>query len=177
MKWLERLVVLLVSVLLLACGIGVFAFTLGWQGRSLFAWLVSLQDTQVEGAVLGAALLLAGLYLLASLAKNGREEPSVVQETELGQIQISLKAVANLVQKAAKEIPGIRDLTPVVKVVPEGLEIRVVVQVVPEQSIPTLAAQVQSKIRDYLGEIVGCPVHRIMVEVRDVRPESKAKIE
>ena len=54
----------------LACGIGVCLHA-GLAGKILFAWLVSLQDTQVEGAVLGAALLLAGLYLLASLAKNG----------------------------------------------------------------------------------------------------------
>ena len=177
MKWLERLVILLVSLLLLASGIGLFAFVLGWQGRPLFTWLLSLQDAQVEGAVLGAALLLGGLYLLALFSRNGREEQAIVQETELGQVEISLKAVANLVQRAAREIPGIRDLSPVIKVVPEGLDIRVVVQVVPERSIPTLAAQVQSQIRDYLSETIGCPVHRVMVEVRDVRPEPKAKID
>ena len=177
MNWLEKLVILLVSLLLLAGGVGLFAFMLGWQGRPLFAWLLSLQDAQIEGAVLGAALLLGGLYLLAMFFKNGREVQAIVQETELGQVEVSLKAVANLVQRAAREIPGIRDLTPVIKVEPEGLDIRVVVQVVPERSIPALAAQVQSQIRDYLTETIGCPVHRVMVEVRDVRPEPKAKID
>lgn len=176
-KWLEKLVILLVSLFLLACGLSLFAFAMGWEGRALLNWLISLGDTPFDGAVIGAALLLAGLYLLAIFVREQREVQSIVQETELGQVEISLRAVANLVQRVAREIPGVRDLAPIVKVSPQGLDVRVVAQVAPGLSIPALANEVQTLIRGYLHETVGYPVHRVMVEVRDIRPDNKAKFD
>jgi uncharacterized alkaline shock family protein YloU len=176
-KWLEKLIILLVALFLLASGVGLFAFAMGWQGRVLVDWLGSLKETPFDGVVLGTALLLASLYLLAILIREQQEIPSIVQETELGQVEISLKAIANLVQRVVREVPGIKDLAPIVKVDPQGLDIRVVAQVAPGLSIPALANEVQTLIRGYLHETVGYPVHRVMVEVRDIRPDSKIKVD
>ncbi len=177
MKWLEKLVILLVSLFLLGCGISLFALTAGWQGRGLIDWLVSLGQARFDGVVLGAALLLAALYLLAVLVREQQQVQSIVQETELGQVEISLKAVSNLVQRVAKDIPGVRDLAPIVKVDPQGLDIRVVAQVAPGLSIPVLANEIQTLSRGYLHETVGYPVHKVMVEVRDIRPDNKPRID
>jgi len=176
-KWLEKLIILLVSLFLLASGISLCALAMGWQGQALVNWLLSLRETPFDGAVLGAALLLAALYLLAVLIREQQEVQSIVQETELGQVEISLRAVANLVQRVAREIPGVRDLAPIVKVDPQGLDVRVVAQVAPGLSIPVLANEVQTLIRGYLHETVGYPVHRVMVEVRDIRPDNKPRID
>lgn len=176
-KWLEKLIILLVSLFLLSSGICLFALTMGWEGRILLNWLMSLGDTPFDGPVIGAALLLAGLYLLAIFVREQQEVQSIVQETELGQVEISLKAIANLVQRVAREIPGVRDLAPVITVDPQGLDIRVVAQVAPGLSIPALANEVQTLIRGYLHETVGYPVHRVRVEVRDIRPDNKANFD
>ncbi|NLJ86750.1 MAG: alkaline shock response membrane anchor protein AmaP [Firmicutes bacterium] len=177
MKWLERLIVLLVSLFLLAMAIGLFAFAVGWEGGALFAWLVSLREAPLDGVAVGVVLLLAALYLLTTLAMEQHEERTIVQETELGQVEISLRAVSNLVQRAARDIHGVRDLTPEVKVEPEGLSIRVIAQVAPGLSIPALASDVQATIRSYLHETVGYPVHQVKVEVRDIRQDSRVKTE
>ena len=86
-KWLERLIVLLVSLFLLAMAIGLFAFAVGWEGGALFAWLVSLREAPLDGVAVGVVLLLAALYLLTTLAGEHRER-TIVQETELGQVEI-----------------------------------------------------------------------------------------
>jgi uncharacterized alkaline shock family protein YloU len=176
-KWLEKLITLLVSLFLLASGGTLFAFAMGWQGRPLLAWLASLRETPFDGAVIGAALLLAALYLLATLVRDRQDGGSIIQETELGQVEISLKAIMALTKRAARDIPGIRDLTPEVKVDPQGLDIRVVAQVDSGLSIPTLAGEVQARIRNYLYETVGYPVYRVKVDVRDIRHDAKPRIE
>lgn len=177
MLWLERLVLLVVSLVLLAGGIGLFAFVLGWQGTGFVTWLLSLKEAPFDGAVVGAALLLVALYLLALVARRQGRESVICQETKLGQVQISLKAVETLVRRAAREVGGIRELIPVVKAGPEGLIIRVSMQVAPDLSIPDLSDAVQTRIREYLQETVGAPVRNILVEVRNIHLESKGRVE
>ena len=176
-KWLDKLITVLVSVFLLASGGLFFSFAMGWHGRPLFDWLVALGETAFDGAVIGAVLLLAALYLLATIVRDQQDEGSIIQETELGQVEISLKAITALIKRAARDIAGVRDLTPEVRVDPQGLDIRVIAQVDAGLSIPALAGEIQARIRNYLFETVGYPVYRVKVDIKDVRHDPKTRIE
>lgn len=176
-KWLDNLVTIIVSVFLLASGGLFFGFAMGWHGAPLFNWLVALGEMTFEGAIIGAVLVLAALYLLATLVKEQQDEGSIIQETELGQVEISLKAITALIKRAARDIPGVRDLSPEVRVDPQGLDIRVVAQVDAGLSIPALAGEIQARIRNYLFETAGYPVYRVKVDIKDVRPEARARVD
>ena len=177
MQWLDRLIKALVAVVLLAGGGGLFAFVLGWQGKQLFGWLTGLRYSALDGSVLAAVFVLAALYLLATLIKERQDEGSIIQETDLGQVEVSLKAIVTLVKRAARDLSGVRELSPVVRVDPKGLDIQVTAQVDAGLNIPALATEIQQKIQNYLLETVGYPVHRVKVDIKDVRPEPKARID
>src|SRR5690606_38556021 len=90
---LDRVIVGAAGLFLALLGLDVAASGLGWQGPASFsalwqAWGLGLW----EALAVGALLLAAGIYLLL-LPLRREDDEGIRQETEMGHVRISLRAI------------------------------------------------------------------------------------
>lgn len=174
--WLiERIMALFAAAVLAVLAATVAALVLGWDAGGLQVWLEALRGQVVEGVVM-AVLLAGGASYFAWVALRRPQAQAVRWQGDLGDVDVSLQAVEALVKQAATQVNGIRDLATSVSVTQEGLQVDLVVQLVPEKSIPDLASAVQEKVSRYIHEVVGVPVTSTRVSVRGIGIKEKPRV-
>jgi uncharacterized alkaline shock family protein YloU len=180
MTVLDRILLILIflalfvkSVLMLAVGL------VGWDPtpwfQSVGQALTGPYRSQV--ALVGLAELLIAGYVLAWAVRRRHEARAIIQETELGTVRISLKAVEALVQRAARQVQGVREVKVDLRQDKQGLAIHLTVTVVPDLAMPAVSDEIQRRVGQYITETVGVTVSRVAVTFRAVAETGKARVE
>lgn len=161
------------SVLLLAAGLSL------WDPRP---WLSGVGESMAttypaQTAVIGLLELLLAAYFLAWAFRRRYASRAIVQETELGTVRISLKAVEDLVQRAARQAQGVRDVKVDLRSDKQGVFINLIVTVAPDISIPAVSDEVQRRVEQYITQTVGVTVARVTVTFRAVAELSRSRVE
>lgn len=125
-----------------------------------------------------AFILLSSLwFIVLSLRSNSKNVNAVVQDTELGQVRISINALENIVNRVTYQIKGVKEVKPKIFEANNGIGIFVEVLVAPDLNIPNMTKEIQNEIRDYLDEIVGLKVNNIRIFVQNISTEVKGRVE
>lgn len=167
-----------IGIILLIGGLLAAFFTLGvFQGTMFLGYNLNHLINNYSYTALGFLVAVVGVLLIAlftsgrSSAKeedSKKEGGSIVSFTENGEVRISFKAVENMVLAASRKVSGIREITTRIDTVEQGLLINLKVKAIPEIPIPGLAAELQTKVRDYVQEISGSNVSEIKVLVENI---------
>ncbi|MDI6870025.1 MAG: alkaline shock response membrane anchor protein AmaP [Bacillota bacterium] len=180
MTVLDRVLLVLIFLALFVKGVLMLAVGLvGWDPRP---WLADagqamLGPYRAETAVIGLAELAIAWYVLAWSARRRHMSRALIRETELGTIRISLKAVENLVQRAARQVQGVRDVKVDLRADKQGVSIHLAVTVLPDSAIPAISDELQHRVERYIAETVGVTVSRVAVTFRAVAEVGKARVE
>ncbi len=169
---LDRVIVGAAGLFLALLGLDVAASGLGWQGPASFsalweAWGLGLW----EALALGALLLAAGVYLLL-LPLRREDDEGIRQETEMGHVRISLRAIENLVRRVASEVRGIKDVEVEAHPSPEGVAVHLYLVVHPDTSIPEICDDVGRRVRSQVRETVGVDVGDVSRRFATSPPET-----
>lgn len=161
------------SILMLAAGLSV------WDPRP---WLAGLGQSMAETypaqtAIIGLVELLVATYFLTWAFRRRHASRAIVQESELGTVRISLKAVESLVQRAARQAQGVRDVRVDVRSDKQGVFINLTITVAPDVSIPAVSDEVQRRVEQYITQTVGVTVARVTVTFRAVAEVGKSRVE
>lgn len=180
MTLLDRLLLLVSFVVLFAAGVALVATGVGgWDPRP---WLAMVGQAltgpyRLETGLSGVAVLLLSGYVLAWAFRRRYVGRSLVRQTELGAVRVSLKAVESLVQRAARQVQGVRDVRVDLHVDRESLAIQLTVTVAPDLAIPAVSEEIQHRVERYVLETVGVTVSRVAVTFRAVADQAKARVE
>jgi uncharacterized alkaline shock family protein YloU len=179
MGTLDRMVIGLSGLVFLVLSLLFCTLALGWNlADDLVYWVDYLaRFGRLEATVLAALAFLATGYLFCLSFKGLRQAPSLVQEGEHGQIRISFTTLENLVQKAAQEINGVRDVQTKISNTSQGVQIILGLKVNPGINIPQVAEMVQSQVREFLLTTAGVEIARIQVDIKNITREAKVRVE
>jgi len=174
---LDRVIVGAAGLFLALLGLDVAASGLGWQGPASLsalwqAWGLGLW----EALAVGALLLAAGIYLLL-LPLRREDDEGIRQETEMGHVRISLRAIENLVRRVASEVRGIKDVEVEAHPSPEGVAVHLYLVVHPDTSIPEICDDVGRRVRSQVRETVGVDVGDVSVSIRNIAAGNRARVE
>lgn len=166
-------------------------FALALMGLSLVLVLVSLgwttpldvlnmlyNDTRARiiFGVTGGFVLILGLYIfLISLFKQPTNN-TVVENTSLGEINISLRAVENILQQAALSIRGVRDVKPFIRTNDKGVYIYLKAIIGPDVNIPQASKELQEKSKEVLENSAGIKVLEVRVNVVDINQDTRVRV-
>lgn len=168
----DRIVLAVYTTSLGVLAIIFILMSFGWHTPLGFVG-TSLKDPQ--GRLLVS--LIASFYLVISLRlvyyafRRKYAGQTVVHETSLGEIRVSLDAVENFVRKVARQVQGVRDVRAHVHLSPGGLRTFVRITVSPDISIPSLSNEVQTSIKTYVRNVVGVEVAEVSVYVENITAE------
>lgn len=179
MGLVDRIILTIYTFALAFFSLAIVLLALGWdEPQSLLAAAVATQSGRVALGLAGLVFFAVSVRLLYFAFNRPNRHRAVVHEAELGEVRISLEAVENLVARVARGIKGVRDVRPVVRDGPEGLDVRLRVWVSPDVSIPELTQHMQEEIARYVRSVVGVGVANVETFVENITTESRrARVE
>jgi hypothetical protein len=146
------------------------AVMLGWP-----APLFLLRDVFYPGRPevfwpLMAVIILVGIRLFwASLSKPQKKQQHVVlSENALGQVNVAVIAVEELVNKVTGRVPGVKEVSSQMLLSPEGVGIKIQASVSPEINVPNVSAEIQNAVKEKVSEIFGLAVNNVEVHIESI---------
>lgn len=130
---------------------------------------------QWEASLVGAVFLLVSVRLLLAGIRSRRGKSMVIHHTEMGDVQVSLRAVENLVEKTARHIHGVRGVNVDVTQGDHGLKVGIKAVVSLESNIPTVTAEMQAAVHKYIKNTVGVDLADVKIVVENISNEFKAR--
>lgn len=157
----------------------IILIALGWTTPLLYLENYLLYTTSHWLMGITGAILFGVAFTV--FLSNFRSKPvkfTVIHETTLGAINITLPALENLVLKSAHQIQGIKEVKPLLKIVPgQGLAILLKVQVAPDINIPSVTESLQKAVKEYLLKTAGINVEAIRISVNRISWDGKSRVE
>jgi uncharacterized alkaline shock family protein YloU len=177
MKVWERLVSLLAGIILVIVGIIFFLLAIR-QASLILDHLNNLSLKEQLWALVVAAVSLALAFLCMKMALRMRkEEKTIINQTQFGEIRIAVSAVESLALRATKKIKGVKDAHVGVRADLTGLDIFIEIAVHPDLNIPQTTEEIRVKVDEYIFETVGIRVNSVKVLVTKVAGENRTRVE
>ena len=171
----DRILVALAGLILLLMAVCLLDQTLLPMGVT--AWLQQLAtpvSTQPSHALYitaviacVAVLALLGLYCLGMLFRHQKKSKRgfVMQQTECGELSISVRAIEGLVQKCVDRHEEIHVMSTALDTTRDGLVIRLRIGLAGGVNIPLAVAALQKQIKQYVTSCSGVDVKEVKVQV------------
>lgn len=174
---IDRIILSVYTFLLAFLSVVVILISFHLVSADIVKMFIGYIDGQWEAGLVGAIFLLLSIrLLLAGLRRrteNGKD--AIVHHSEMGDVQITLEAVKNLVEKTVRHTRGVRGVK--VHVTNYGQELKVSVKAVvsPESHVPSVSVDIQKRVHEYIKNTVGVDLVDIHVLVDNISNDFKSK--
>ncbi len=172
-----RVVTIFGSLVMLLIAVVFFGLLLGEDFLRVTSLLTDSEETKI--AKLVGFLFFFLLFLLLWMAGIHTKKllPTIIHETELGEIRIATSAVQALALRAVKRINGVKEAEVDVLAETEGLKFQVEIVSNPDLNIPQLIQEIREQLGSYIRETIGVPVSKTEVTVVRVTAEPRSRVE
>lgn len=172
---IDRIILSIYTLLLAFISMGVILLSLRLISLDLIWTGISHISGQWEAGLIGAVFLLMSIRLLLAGLRSSLVKDSIVHHNDMGDIHISYDAIKNLVEKTARHTRGVRDVKVIVNRDGQGLKVSLKVVVSPEVNVPSISAELQQRIHEYIKNTVGVELTDVEVFVENISNDFKAK--
>ncbi|MDA8213443.1 MAG: alkaline shock response membrane anchor protein AmaP [Clostridia bacterium] len=178
MGWFDRALLTVYSFITGSLSVVFFLVVLGWEAP-LRIWGTMAQSSQQQAvlAVIIALIFLASVKLLLSSLQKRVVSHTIIKDTPLGQIHITVEALENLVLKTGYQVTGVKELKPRIIMGDSGISVILKAIVSSDLNIPSVSDQLQLRIKDYLAEVAGIEVRGVKILVTNISGEGRARVE
>jgi uncharacterized alkaline shock family protein YloU len=151
------------------------AISFGWTDPILN--LVQNIASNIVYSLLAAIGFLLLAVLAFSLVKvRETEQVAVITASKYGQIRISDRTVEEIITRVGLRVDGIKEITPKVFPLPEGINIGVQVLMNPEYIIPQVIEEMQDLVKTDVEKFTGLKVAEVKVMVRGIDSPTAVRI-
>jgi len=176
----ERAVLALYSLLVAALSLAFLLTNAGWTILlDLYEYTLTNTEYRVVGAIIAAIMFLASWrFFWASLrVPRSKVEQVIIHRGEEGEVTITSTALEQLVIKGARQLKGLREIKPKLKLLPEGVSISLEVTVSPDCNLPALAQELQDSVRRYITSTAGLEILEVRVLVNGIAYETLRRVD
>lgn len=176
----ERAVLALYSLLVAALSLSFLLTSAGWTLLlDLYEYTLTRTDYRVIGSIIAAVMFLVSWrFFWASLrVPRNKIEHVIIRRGEEGEVTITSTALEQLVIKSARQVKGLREIRPKLKLLPEGVAISLEVTATPDQNLPTLARDLQDNVRQYITDTAGLDILEIRVLINGIAYETLRRVD
>jgi uncharacterized alkaline shock family protein YloU len=171
----DRIILSIYTFLLAFLSLGVILISAKFISQEQVWTSISLIYGQWEAGLVAAVFLLVSVRLLLAGLRSRGSGGTIVHHNEMGDIYISLDAIENLVEKAARHVRGVRGVKVRASHSPAGLKMRLKAVISPESNIPTVTAEIQQRVNEYIKNTVGVELTDMHILVENISNDFKSK--
>lgn len=172
---IDRIILSIYTLLLAVLSVGVILISLGLIPLELIWTGISHISGQWEAGLVGVIFLLISIRLLLAGMRSKRVRDTIVNHNEMGDVHISLDAIKNLVEKTSRQTRGVRGVKVRVINNSKGLRVSLKAVVSPEVHVPSVSAELQQRIHEYIKNTVGVELVDVEILVENISNDFKAK--
>jgi uncharacterized alkaline shock family protein YloU len=174
---IDRIILSIYTFLLAFLSLGVILLSLRLISLDVVWTSLSYLCEQREAALVGTIFFLVSIrLLLAGLrTRSHKEKDPIVHHNEMGDVHVSLDAVKNLVDKIARHTRGVRGVKVIVSNDIQGLKVSLNAVISPESNVPTVSAEIQRRVHDYIKNTVGVELADVHILVENISNDFKSK--
>ncbi|MBC8015519.1 MAG: alkaline shock response membrane anchor protein AmaP [Sporomusaceae bacterium] len=172
---IDRIILSIYTLLLSFLSLGVILLSLRLISLDLVWTGISHISGQWEAGLVGAVFFLISIRLLLAGMRSRLGKETIIHHNEMGDIHISLEAIKNLVEKTARHTRGVRGVKVSVSREGQGIKVSLKAVVSPEVHVPSVSAELQQRIHDYIKNTVGVELIDIQILVENISNDFKAK--
>jgi uncharacterized alkaline shock family protein YloU len=170
-----RLLLFVYNLIMLAIAGAAVAVSLGWSAPLMF--LNNTVATAENRIILGTVGLIVAIIVLM-LLMSGLKAPAgiktvVVESSTAGEVSMSIPAIKGIIMKAVKQVPGVKEIRPIISQSATGLIVKLHAMINPDHNVPEIAQSLQAIVKEQLEKVGGLQVAEVKVLVDDFNPESK----
>lgn len=169
----DRIILSIYTLSLALLSLGVVLLALQIIPLNVVWTSISLIHGQWEAALVGAIFLLSSIRLLLAGLRSHREKGAILHHTDMGDIQIAIDAVENLIVKAARHVKGVRGAKVKVTSATQGLSVVIKAVISPESHVPTVSAEIQQQVHAYAKNTVGIEFIDVRIIVENIANDFK----
>ncbi|NLU42515.1 MAG: alkaline shock response membrane anchor protein AmaP [Firmicutes bacterium] len=178
MKFHERVAIFVAALIYAAVAVLIVSSLIDEGVRSAISVTIDEISAKYlfQSILIALAAVIVFVMLLRSLFASEPEERVIATDTEMGRINISMKAIENAVRRAAREVKGVRESSTRVDGDADGLSVSIDVAVSTDENIPEVSQQIQVALREQLRDLVGVPVKHVQVNVKDTSGVARPRL-
>src|SRR6056297_1584313 len=169
MKYLNRFILLIITLLfmftVLVLAIYSFGFT---DGEAIFALLDNINRNWQIGILFIVLFMVGAWVIYPFFTLKEKSTFTEIKSTELGEINISIRALKNLVEGIVHKQDKIDDIDIKLNGSSEGLEIFVAGDVKPGTVISEMTDELQQIVKSYIEDTTGVDVKEVKVLINDI---------
>ncbi len=177
MKVWERLISFMAGIILFLISVAFFFLALGQAGKII----KQLGELTLNGRLWAGGLALICVvitfFVLRMALRIRREEKTVINQTQFGEIRITVSAIESLTLRATRKIRGVKDAHVGVRADLTGLDIFIEISVTPDLNIPQISEEIRTKVDEYINQTIGIRVNSIKVLVTRIEGENRTRVE
>ncbi len=178
MKLFDRVLLFGLSLAGLFTGAVAVLIALGWRKPvDLLEVGLLKNDMRLTLGLAGAVVALLALHFLFGRHHAKYPANALVRKGNMGETWISVEALENLVSRTAKQINGIREVKPRIRVVTEGIAVMLRISTFSDARIPGLAEEIQDLVKGQVRTTAGIEVLEVRVLVENLAQEARARVE
>lgn len=167
------LFVILLSLMLLGIALSIIDY-------NLIGNLLSNASYNWNALILGAiaiVLFLASIRLLVAGYSRKKAVSTLLMNTELGVIRVSVNTLDTLTQKAVRSFQEVKEIKSVVLPDPDGIRIQLKISILPDIAMPELSKDIQQKVKEYVESLSGISVKEVQVYIESLLVAKQARVD
>jgi len=172
---IDRIILSIYTLFLAFFSMGVILLSLRLISLELIWTGISHISGQWEAGLVGTVFLLISIRLLLAGMRTRLVKDTIVHHNDMGDIHISLDAIKNLVEKTARHTRGVRDVKARIQRDGEGIKVSIKAVVSPEVHVPSVSAELQQRIHEYIKNTVGVELTDVGIFVENISNDFKVK--
>ncbi len=149
----------------------------------MFGWtspiqnlLTEISQNMVYSAVAAIVFLLLSILSFAMVRFRDKVQVAVSSSTKFGEIRISDRTIEGIVSRAALNIEGIKEVTPRIQPLPEGIKVFIQAVTNPDFVIPHVVETLQDAVKQDVEKFTGLKVAEVKVMVQNVDTPSPIRL-
>lgn len=171
----DRIILTVYTFLLTFLSLGVILLSLRLVPLDAVWTGISFIYDHSQVSLIGTVFFLVSIRLLFAGVRSRRGKKSIVHHNELGDVYISLDAIENLVEKTARNVRGVRNIKVFASHADTGLNLAVRAVISPESNVPSVTAEVQERVKEYIKNTVGVELANMQIYVKNISNDFKAR--
>lgn len=176
MDLLYRFIIFIMAILFMFASLLIAIYSFGFAEVDMLPDLVRSFYHQWELGVLFLLGFIAGSWIIYPFFTK-EKSTTMINKSELGEVDITLNALDNLVNTVALQQEGVVDIKNKLRATEGGLSISLSGKVIPKVPIPELTENLQLLVKSYIEDTTGVTVKEVRVLVEDIGDEKKKSIE
>lgn len=168
----DRILSALMGILCILGAAALVLYAVGWlpvqQIKDVLAMLTAGLQVWVRWAIFGVAMLLLvllGMHGVGMLFRRRKDKGFVVQHTEYGDMNISIKALENMVKKCVDAHSELTANYTRIYLVRNGVSMDMKITLASGVNIPITVNALQKQIKQYITSCSGVDVYEVRVKV------------